>query len=506
MQKHSKIALSLLVIGVLALVGYKGLQPHIDAHRYADTSDARDIKGDITIGIDNWVGYYPLCAKEMRRLLRREGYRLVCVDDGADYAQRMAGLAQGQLDFAVATVDAYITAGKAYRYPASIVAVIDESKGGDAIVAHRDTASSLDDLKENKPIAIGYTAQSPSEYLLRTISSHFDLDIFQAENIERITTAGSQDALDQLLSGKLDVAVLWEPNVSTALAHDDLIRLISTEDTQNVIVDVLLANKTVIKDHPERIDTLLATYFKVLKHYRDQPHALMDELEQVTALDTQHVKQLLNGVEWVGLNSNTMTWFSQSERLIDTIESTITTLNDSAGTATQWLPDSDPYRLINSLPIQAVQQKLNDLDSVSTPDPTVLFTTLTDQQWSHMAEIGTLKTRPVIFSSGSDQLAPSGQQQLDHTAENLSHYPTFRILVEGHTGLRGDKHLNQTLSYQRAEAVKQYLIHQLGFEASRIHAVGKGSEEPLTRLSGESQRRYSQRLMRVEIALLSETY
>ncbi|WP_419206827.1 phosphate ABC transporter substrate-binding/OmpA family protein [Photobacterium leiognathi] len=508
MQKHSKIALFILVAGVLALIGYKVMQPHIDEHLYADTSDARGTKGDITIGVDNWVGYYPLCSKEMRRLMRHEGYRLSCIDDGADYSKRMKGLETGELDLAVATVDAYITAGHDFRYPASIVAVIDESKGGDAIVANSDAVKSINDLKKAKDLSLGYTQDSPSEFLLRAISSHFDLDVFKASHIDRIPTSGSSNALEQLLNGKLDVAVLWEPDVSTALAKGNFTTVISTADTKSLIVDVLLANKTFIKNKPEQLDSLLATYFKVLKYYRDHPSELVNELESVTDLPQQQVKQLLNGVEWVGLKGNTQGWFSQQQLLIDTIESTIGVINDTSGKAEQWLPDNDPYRLINSLPIQTVAKTLNNLGLQENPQlsTSLSFKTLTDPQWSHMSEIGTLKTRPVIFSSGSDQLTANGKKQLKQTAESLTHYPKFRILVEGHTGLRGDKALNEQLSAQRAKAVKHYLVNELGFEASRINAIGKGSKEPLERLSGESQRRYANRLMRVEIALLSETY
>ncbi|KJG06883.1 nitrate ABC transporter substrate-binding protein [Photobacterium angustum] len=508
MQKHSKFALFILVLGVMGLISYKFLQPHIDDHVYADTSDARNTKGVIKIGMDNWVGYYPLCSKEMRRLLRNEGYRLSCIDDGADYSQRMEGIANGELDFAVASVDAYITSGKVYRYPASIVAVIDESHGGDAIVANTDVVTSINDLKTNKSLSIGYTHDSPSEHLLSAISSHFDLNLFKSNNVKRVATAGSSDALSQLIEGKLDVAVLWEPDVSTALAEGNFETIISTDDTKNLIVDVLLANKVVIKNKPEILDSLLATYFKVLKYYRDNPNVLVKELESITDLPNSQVKQLLNGVRWIGLNDNVSAWFSQSQLLLDTIDSTISIINDTSAVPQQWLPNNDPYRIIHSPPIQTVQQSLNDiaLNEPSHKPVSHVFVALSEKQWAHMSEIGTLKTRPVIFSSGSERLTPNGQQQLHLTAESLSHYPNFRILVEGHTGLRGDKALNIELSAKRAKAVKSYLVNQLGFEASRIHAVGKGSDEPLVQLSGESQRRYANRLMRVEIALMSETY
>ncbi len=67
--------------------------------------------------------------------LRSTGYVLNCDDDKADYAKRMQRLKGGELQFAVATIDAYLLNGAPNAFPGTIVAVIDESKGGDAIVA-----------------------------------------------------------------------------------------------------------------------------------------------------------------------------------------------------------------------------------------------------------------------------------------------------------------------------------------------------------------------------------
>ena len=60
----------------------------------------------LTIGVDNWIGYFPLCSGEMRKRMRTAGYVLACDDDKADYRDAHAALKRGELQFAVATVDA----------------------------------------------------------------------------------------------------------------------------------------------------------------------------------------------------------------------------------------------------------------------------------------------------------------------------------------------------------------------------------------------------------------
>lgn len=505
MQIHTKVASTLLAVGLCVITIYKFIQHDLEDLRYADASDARATKGTITIGVDNWVGYYPLCSKEMQRTLRQHGYLLECIDDQANYAQRIKHLDQGRIDLAVATVDSYLINGKQHNFPGTIIAVIDESKGGDAIVANSNSITSIDQLKAAQNINIGLTANSPSEHLLRAVTSHFDIRAIKQNQLAVTQTDGSSEALSLLQSGSIDVAVLWEPDVSTALNNPEFNQLISSADTQRLIVDVLLASHQFSQQSPDLLNLVLSSYFHTLKYYRDRPDVLTQELTRKTNLSDSQVMAMLNGVAWAGLHQNSQHWLAGKHMLVETIESSLTIFKDFPAIENNLLPNNDPYRLINSRPLLEVQQEMGQKMAMDQPQqPT--FTPLSEQQWQSMVEVGTLKTRNIVFSSGSNLLSEAGRIQLADAAESIKHYPNFRIKVEGHTGTRGDKAQNLQLSQQRAQAVRNYLIDELGFEQHRILAQGKGGSEPLVKHAGESNRRYASRLKRVEIALLSESY
>jgi outer membrane protein OmpA-like peptidoglycan-associated protein len=53
------------------------------------------------------------------------------------------------------------------------------------------------------------------------------------------------------------------------------------------------------------------------------------------------------------------------------------------------------------------------------------------------------------------------KEKLDAMVSRLKHYPTFRILVEGHTSFLGDADANKALSQDRADAVVRYLDDHL---------------------------------------------
>ncbi|EKD40220.1 MAG: OmpA/MotB protein, partial [uncultured bacterium] len=137
----------LLLIGVLLLISGKYLRSYLHDRQQRTTSDAVHTKGQVRLAVDNWIGYFPLCSAEMKEEMHRAGYLLECVDDKADYQGRMNALAGGEYEFAVATVDSYLLNGKIHDYPGAIVAVLDESKGGDAIVARRDRVANLDAVR-----------------------------------------------------------------------------------------------------------------------------------------------------------------------------------------------------------------------------------------------------------------------------------------------------------------------------------------------------------------------
>lgn len=97
-------------------------------------------------------------------------------------------------------------------------------------------------------------------------------------------------------------------------------------------------------------------------------------------------------------------------------------------------------------------------------------------------------------------LAGDSDVTIARIATLMSRQPRYEALVVGHSGTRGDGSANLELSQERAEIVAGQLIDE-GVDGDRIdvHAVGGG--DPLVRRDDEGERRYQQRLARVEIEL-----
>jgi outer membrane protein OmpA-like peptidoglycan-associated protein len=83
-----------------------------------------------------------------------------------------------------------------------------------------------------------------------------------------------------------------------------------------------------------------------------------------------------------------------------------------------------------------------------------------------------------VFAAGRADLTAAAAAQLDEAAAFVAAAPGRRARIEGHTDSRGSANLNQALSQQRAEAVRDALVAR-GVEASRLVAVGRGSDRPV---------------------------
>ncbi|ROQ20777.1 uncharacterized protein DUF4398 [Marinimicrobium koreense] len=84
----------------------------------------------------------------------------------------------------------------------------------------------------------------------------------------------------------------------------------------------------------------------------------------------------------------------------------------------------------------------------------------------------------VLFATGSADLQPGANSNLDKLVSFLNEYPERRVQVEGHTDSVGSAEYNQALSQRRADSVSRYLV-QHGITSQRISATGIGMNQPV---------------------------
>src|SRR3954453_15242550 len=86
-------------------------------------------------------------------------------------------------------------------------------------------------------------------------------------------------------------------------------------------------------------------------------------------------------------------------------------------------------------------------------------------------------TSDILFDVDSSSLRSESRSTLRDLATNFRQYPDEVIDVAGHTDSTGTPSHNQTLSENRADSVRSYLVDQ-GVPSSRISARGYGETMP----------------------------
>lgn len=118
--------------------------------------------------------------------------------------------------------------------------------------------------------------------------------------------------------------------------------------------------------------------------------------------------------------------------------------------------------------------------AASTPTPTPTPTPATDPAAKPVLKKDRLEIPgQIVFESGSAVLKPESEAALDQLKQYLDETPRVtKLRIEGHTDNVGQPAANETLSGQRALAIKLALIAK-GVAKERLMAVGFGQSKPI---------------------------
>ncbi|MBC5837327.1 OmpA family protein [Flavobacterium muglaense] len=108
--------------------------------------------------------------------------------------------------------------------------------------------------------------------------------------------------------------------------------------------------------------------------------------------------------------------------------------------------------------------------------------------------------KTILFDSGKSSFKDQTYPVLESINSILKEYPNSNFMIEGHTDSDGSNELNQSLSENRASAVRNYLVEK-GINADRLKSTGYGETKPIASnktAKGKAENR------RVEVSLIKE--
>ncbi len=246
------------------------------------------------IGIGPWIGFGPFYLAEKMGFFRAAGVQVqVIVITGL--AERNSALKAGRIEALAAPVD-YFVLSAGNHVETTVVMAIDESVGGDGIVARR-AIERIEDLRGKR---VAFQRGMPSEFFLRVMLSQHGMRLEDLDAVDMDTVqAGSS-----FIANQLDAAALWEPWLTNVQERTHANLLASTREYRNLIVDVLAFTKESVAQSPQDVQAIVNAIFRAIEFwqlYPEQANALMAPYFQV---DARKYGEILQGVRFCDLARN----------------------------------------------------------------------------------------------------------------------------------------------------------------------------------------------------------
>lgn len=448
-----------------------------------ETGSSSQYREEIIGGHDLFPGYATLRSELMYKNLKSSGIKLTWEDDEADYEKRIKKLRDGDINIAVFTIDALITSSIAigeWPPPATVIAVIDQTKGADGLVAWKNKVPTINAL-DHEDARIVAIPKSPAELISRVVVGQFSLPRLPDDWM--IEADSSKEVLRMLTENKNKryAYALWEPELSQAKEMDGVHVLLDSSKLDGLIVDVLVASREFVAAHPDLVQSVGEAYLRASYAYKNE---MAELIAKDAGLNQAQAQKIADGIRW----TNTMENFAHFGLVTggQHIEDIIINITNVL-VATGALPEQNPVRGTESnlyydqmlIALQASgfhpARKINllgsmagmaGLDAIRTEDN---LPALSNDEWNSLIGVGNIKVNRIAFGRGSSKINIGGRRELRDLADRLSSFPQYYLLVVGNSTAKGDAAANLALAQQRSDAVGKYLA-TLGVSINRVKA------------------------------------
>lgn len=486
-----------LLLGIVG-VAYKFLVHPMLAGQLTDaTSSDSQYEHIIPVAADAFSGYAFLRSPGLQRDLKKAAIRLDIQDDQADYKARMLALQKGKVQLAVFTLDAFIKAGaslgftSAEQFPGSIVLVIDQTVGADAIVAYKEAVPTLEALNHPDGRFV-FTPDSPSDFLARVVTGQLSFPLLPEKWFE--TADGAADVLKRLRGANPKAKrayVLWEPYLSEALRLPGVHKLFGSDRCQDCIVDVLVARREYLKEHRDVVARVVRSYLTVSYAYTQQADTLRDLLVEDAAaagdkLSPEQATRVASGIEFKRTRENYVHFGLEQAAGLKSLEELIGYV-ESVLVRTGAIPRAAVGRDASLLYFDGIVRELKAEDfhpgrkgdlvqglgpsaaDLASARAVVTLPALEDAEWAALVPVGRARVEPISFRRGTAEIEDLSQEDLDALVQFLEAWPQSYLRIVGRARAEGDATANAALASARAAAVVDYLDGR-GVSRNRLRA------------------------------------
>lgn len=226
-------------------------------------------------------------------LIKGKSYELALVPFN-DYDECWERLAAGSLDIVICPLDS-IALGLARHKPGTIVFKVADSSVADAIVVKKNFLKP-DDLV-GKRIAV---VPGSSGYMLLTL--FLDKIGRTTQESDIILVIDQAQALEYLLSGRIDAAVLSDPYLQEAL--EKKCKVLNSSGAMPLIEEYCVVGNYFKKEHPDRIKDVVKAWFQVLEIIHKNPGLAKRLIGKNSRISPELLSEYLGRIKFSSLSEN----------------------------------------------------------------------------------------------------------------------------------------------------------------------------------------------------------
>ena len=238
----------------------------------------------MTVGVHTWVGYDPLVLARDQGLLEAQQVKVVELSSSSETQRHFRN---GLLDAAALTLDEALGLSD-QGIDLRVVAVLDASVGGDAVLAGEGIRS-LADLRGARIAVEGTTV---GQLMLQRLLQAAGLALSDVQ----VVNADVNRHLSELQSGRVGAAVSHEPLASVLRAAGYRV-VFDSRQMPGDIVDVLVVRTELLQTSPAQVDALLGAWRDGVQALRADPLAAARLLAPGADLQPDAYLSVLEGLQ-----------------------------------------------------------------------------------------------------------------------------------------------------------------------------------------------------------------
>lgn len=379
------------------------------------------------------------------------------------------------------------------RMDGRAVMIVDNTQGGDAIIARDPQIRSVEDLAGRTVAMLQFT---PSHGMFIDAMENSSLSARKRDSVKAVFinaeegTAGVRAAFE---SGNVDAAVLWDPDLALALRNVSGARTVySTKTATNLIFDVMVCDSRLLNspDGQAKVQKFVQGWMEGVTAARSNPDQAVEALVKTEEFfklladkeGRPFIKSLFSNLVWTGVEDNArilglVGGTNHYERVYRRFDEIYRRAGALANPNSPVIPpqDSFDYRFIKALLAE------DQAAATAAAKPQETFTASGLRESTQTAAIVT-KPVTVGFATGSAELSKRAQRTIDtEMVPFIENNGKAYFEVSGNTDATGARDTNLRLSEARARAVVDYLASQWEFPRTRFKIVGNGPDRPLCR-------------------------